>query len=269
MVSSAIPVNAFEPSVALPNGNHTPLSKTATKESIHSTEDNHNALPKHIPTLTAVMPDAPKSYKDILAYEDKWIGWDGPVWCARYGRFEDADDAAKDDGFESAGQVHHQGKFRNIVSSIDMSPLQWRTLKIPPRIDLGPHHKHNEQCTCRAPLEPHSYAKDISRRVEPMVTSLVNLEHQVAKLFHHMGLGTHIIYEDDPNKDTEAVNQSHLKGNERFAMHDDGLSGVVTSQAGHKSKVLAKMEADIHALQHQMHELLKKDGATATFIRNT
>lgn len=51
----------------------------------------------------------PKRYEDILAYEDKWVGWDGPVWCSRYGRFENQEDAAADDGYKSVGQVPHTG----------------------------------------------------------------------------------------------------------------------------------------------------------------
>lgn len=101
---NAMASTAIEPPTAAPNGNHKPLSKPTSAESQAPLPP-----PKHIPTLTAVMPEPPKCYKDVLAYEDKWIGWDGPVWCKRYGRFENVDDAAKDDGFDSSGQVHHQG----------------------------------------------------------------------------------------------------------------------------------------------------------------
>jgi len=58
----------------------------------------HPATPNH------------KSGKDILAYEDKWIGWDGPVWCSRYGRFENKEDASADDGYSIKGQPPHQGR---------------------------------------------------------------------------------------------------------------------------------------------------------------
>lgn len=51
-----------------------------------------------------------KSYKDILAYEDKWIGWDGPVWYSRYGRFENKEDASADDGYSIKGQPPHQSR---------------------------------------------------------------------------------------------------------------------------------------------------------------
>lgn len=50
-----------------------------------------------------------RSYQDNLAYEDKWIGWDGPVWCSRYGRFENQEDASVDDGYNIKGQPPHQG----------------------------------------------------------------------------------------------------------------------------------------------------------------
>ncbi len=45
-----------------------------------------------------------------IADEDSWIGWDGPVWCSRYGRFENQEDASADDGYIVKGQPLHQGE---------------------------------------------------------------------------------------------------------------------------------------------------------------
>lgn len=71
--------------------------------------------PPHQPSLTPdpVFPktEAPehKRYQEVLAYEDKWIGWDGPVWSKRYGRFENQVNAAADDGYSIKGGVPDEG----------------------------------------------------------------------------------------------------------------------------------------------------------------
>ncbi len=76
--------------------------------------------------LKAITTPPPKheqrNYQDILSYEDKWIGWDGPVWCNRYGRFENKAQAAEDDGYTPESAVTHQGSqyppFQNWLDSI-------------------------------------------------------------------------------------------------------------------------------------------------------
>lgn len=91
--------------------------------------------PVHVPSLTVMTPEqlseqntnasvengvptaAPThNYRDRLSYQDKWIGWDGPVWCNRYGRFENKEQAAEDDGYKSDSPAPHQGTYS--------SPLQ-------------------------------------------------------------------------------------------------------------------------------------------------
>ena len=57
------------------------------------------------------MSHVPKTNQGLLAHEDKWTGWDGPVWCSRYGRFENQEDASADDGYSIKGQPPHQGRF--------------------------------------------------------------------------------------------------------------------------------------------------------------
>lgn len=78
------------------------------------TPDHHvpNLYPSQaLPKSEASKHHAPehKRYQDVLAYEDKWLGWDGPVWCSRYGRFENQEDAAADDGYKIKGGVPHEG----------------------------------------------------------------------------------------------------------------------------------------------------------------
>jgi len=230
----------LEPNTRAPDGDYTPSNKTANNESIRST---HRVQTKHVPTLIPVMPETPKDYREVLAYEDKWIGWDGPVWCKRYGRFEEADDAAKDDGFRSSGQVHHQ--------------------------DLGSHHKHSKDCICREPLAHHSYVEDIKRRIEPMVASLVSLEHQVANVVHHLGVNKHTQIDGKLVKGTGVMDSHHHEANERYGMHDDGLSQVTNRAPSHKSEALVKLEAEIHTLQHKVHELIKNDEAAVKFVQQT
>ena len=85
-----------------------------------------------------------------------------------------------------------------------------------------------------------------------MVASLVNLEHQVAKLVHHVEVGGHTLVHHE-------VVSKHGDGDERFAMHDDGLSHYTNRREPHQSETLVKLEGQIHALQHQVHELMKNN----------
>ncbi len=100
----------FQPIVA-PNAPEQPPQST--------TKVNRNGATPSQPTPTQTAPpnmptEAPtheqKDYHDILAYEDKWIGWDGPVWCKRYGRFENKEQAAEDDGYKPNSDAIHQSK---------------------------------------------------------------------------------------------------------------------------------------------------------------
>lgn len=111
---SKVPEGAGDEGVAITPNTPTEQqpSKPSSKEQSTPQHSQHAAYPPpHQPLHqdTDHPTQQPKRYEDILAYEDKWIGWDGPVWCARYGRFENQEDAAADDGYKSVGQVHHQG----------------------------------------------------------------------------------------------------------------------------------------------------------------
>jgi len=119
------------------------------------------------------------------------------------------------------------------------------------------------------PIEHRSYVEDIKRRIEPMVASLVSLEHQVANLVHHLSPKEHAQVDDKLVEETEVMDNHHHESNERYAMHDDGLSQTTTRVSPHKNEVLVKLEAEIHTLQHKVHELMKKDGAAVKFFQQT
>ena len=65
---------------------------------------NHPAKPKN------PIEEITETKKNVLAYQDTRIGWDGPIWCSRYGRFENQEDASADDGYTVLGQPAHQGR---------------------------------------------------------------------------------------------------------------------------------------------------------------
>lgn len=100
-----------------------PSKASPEEESTPQFSQNPAYPPPHQPIHedTDQPTQQPKRYEDILAYEDKWIGWDGPVWCSRYGRFENQEDAAADDGYKSVGQVHHTGIHANLHSILSTS----------------------------------------------------------------------------------------------------------------------------------------------------
>lgn len=71
-------------------------------------------------------------------------------------------------------------------------------------------------CRCRVPFQHRSYVKDIQRRVEPMVESLIRLENYDGKLTHHVV------------KDTEStLHHNGADGNkyEAFGTAPDGHRG--------------------------------------------
>lgn len=95
-----------------------PLKALPEEKSTHQPSKHLDYPPPHQPLHQDIDQPThqPKRYEDVLAYEDKWIGWDGPVWCSRYGRFENQEDAAADDGYKSVGQVPHAGTHINPYS---------------------------------------------------------------------------------------------------------------------------------------------------------
>ena len=88
-------------------------------------DKENGSAPAHsasTPTAAKTIPTAAptheeKNFRDILSYEDKWIGWDGLVWCKRYGRFENKAQAAEDDGYESDSPVIHRGTHYALILS--------------------------------------------------------------------------------------------------------------------------------------------------------
>ena len=98
----------FEPIIATGASEESP--QTMAKGEENNTLPASSAPAETVPnaTPTAAPTHEQKNFRDILSYEDKWIGWDGPVWCNRYGRFENKTQAAEDDGYKSDGSVVHQ-----------------------------------------------------------------------------------------------------------------------------------------------------------------
>lgn len=209
--------------IAKANGDSTPLAYSTPPPTAPKTTPM--AAPTH----------EQKNFRDILSYEDKWIGWDGPVWCNRYGRFENKEQAAEDDGYKFDNPVVHKDP---------------ETHKI--------HQCQLEGCACRVPFEHRSYVKDIQRRIEPMTASLVALEHQVDKLVHGMITnGEHAVH--------NALH--HEDGIDRFAMHSANghqADGPMHAELFEKhretmAETIAKLEAKVHSLTHQLHVLVKQN----------
>ena len=98
-----------------------PSQALLEQKSSHHPSEHLDYAPPHQPDHEDVEQPTHKSkrHDDIFAYKNKLIGWDGPVWCSRYGRFENQEDAAMDDGYKFAGQVTHQGYFiiRDVLKS--------------------------------------------------------------------------------------------------------------------------------------------------------
>lgn len=213
-------------------------------------ENGNGALP------VASEPTQPqKNYHDILAYEDKWIGWDGPVWCNRYGRFENKEQAAEHDGYKA---VTHQSTYCSPFQSHLDSIAASLTIPFPDPETQEIHHCQQEGCACRVPFEHRSYVKDIQRRIEPMTASLVALEHRVGQLVHHIAKGgEHAVHDAFHNED----------GKERFAMHSaSGHHADGPMHAEHFEKhsdpmaeTIAKLEGKVHSLTHQLHMLVKRN----------
>lgn len=123
-----VPEGAGDGGVAITSDPPTELKQSKTTPAETSTPQ-HSQHPTYPPPHQPIHQDTehptqqPKRYEDVLAYEDKWIGWDGPVWCARFGRFENQEDAAADDGYKSVGQVHHQGKYHTPPAPLVHTPF--------------------------------------------------------------------------------------------------------------------------------------------------
>lgn len=152
----------------------------------HTYHDKHHSA-KSNPQMASSKTNgaAPINTSDILAYEDSWVGWDGPVWCSRFGRFENQEDAARDDGLDHPlGSPKYEGLCPPLRYSIPAH-------KLIDCICWADRQLHRcEKSTCGGgeiiPAEHHAYVHDIKRRIEPMTESLVRLEHQVQALAHHV-----------------------------------------------------------------------------------
>lgn len=113
---------------------------------------------------------------------------------------------------------------------------------------LGVQHCEKHGCSCRVPFQHLSYTKDIQRRVEPMVESLIRLESQVGMLVHHLV------------KDGESVvHTGHGATHEQEKRYDE-----VPAEEGHIQRPrepivhsLTKLENRVESLVHQVHQIMK------------
>ncbi len=112
-----------------PPGTHTEshhMKGKDMKSLPHPPESAAIAQPTSDTTTPAAAPThEPWNFRDNLAYEDKWLGWDGPVWCNRFGRFEDKAQAAEDDGHTAQSPAAHLGKHFPTPSTTDLLRSQW------------------------------------------------------------------------------------------------------------------------------------------------
>lgn len=109
-MAPSLTATTFEPIVA-PSASEQSQQPT-TKVNDYGTPPSHSEATQSASqdTPTAAPKPEHKDFRDVLSYEDKWVGWDGPVWCKRYGRFENKDQAAEDDGYKTNSAVVRQGK---------------------------------------------------------------------------------------------------------------------------------------------------------------
>lgn len=93
---------------------HVNLSEQPQKNEVNHTAPANLAAPPPPNTLPiASQTPVNGNSRDPYGYEDEWDGWDGPIWCSRYGRFESQKDARRDDGDKYAmrSENPYQGMF--------------------------------------------------------------------------------------------------------------------------------------------------------------
>lgn len=115
-------------------------------------------------------------------------------------------------------------------------------------LELELEHCQKHGCSCRVPFQHRSYVRDIQRRVEPMVESLVRLETQVGKLVHHLV------------KDGESfAHTGHGARGDPDAMRFDETTNPNRFQRPLEpaEDSLAKLEARVEGLMHQVQHIMK------------
>ena len=181
-----------EPKTAPSDEIKAPSSRNAAGEVIPSTQEEQAQQTQE---PTPLPSEGTRDNREVLVYEGQLIGWDRRLWAQRYGVLTNTDDDAPNSDLKTCGQ---QGTFKN--------PLFWSFTNIfrpNENKDLGFGDNRCEICPHKASTDHHSYIKDITRRIEPMVASLVNLEHQVAHLVHRLGMKENARVDRDPANGTQ------------------------------------------------------------------
>lgn len=148
----------------------------------------HDKLHLHkTPTSTLdIAHDTQNPLDNIPADDRARVHWDGRVWCSRFGRFENQEDAAHDDGYPNHPKAPiYQGRYPSC--STDRPPLVYELMGNARGLDRPLHRC--EKSTYRpadVSAKHRSYVEDIKRRVEPMVRSIGRLEDEVERLVHHI-----------------------------------------------------------------------------------
>ena len=128
--------------------------------------------------------DTHNPLENIPANDDAQVDWDGPVWCSRFGRFEDQEDAAHDDGYPNHPKAPiYRGRYPSCLT--EYSPLLYKLTGSTRGLDC--RLRRCEKSTYRpadVSTQHRSYVEDIKRRVEPMVRSIDRLEHEIDRLVH-------------------------------------------------------------------------------------
>lgn len=136
-------------------------------------------------------------------------------------------------------------------------------------LDLGLERCEKHGCNCNVAFQHRSYVQDIQRRVEPMVASLVRLEHQVGGLVHHFRA-------KEDGASAHATNANGIKDVEGgFAEpHDNTIKHInhghdstletwidpALPPAEHTEGRFHKLEARVESLMHQIHQLMIHEG---------
>jgi len=134
------------------------------------------------------------------------------------------------------------------MKASSLSPFKYNASELTMLPDLGLERCEKHDCSCRVPFQHLSYVKDIQRRVEPMVESLVRLETQVGKLVHHLV------------KDGESfVHTGHAHHQDPDARRFDETTNTNRFQRPLEpiEDSFAKLEARVETLMHQVQHIMK------------
>lgn len=133
-------------------------------------------------------------------------------------------------------------------------------------LGLGLERCEKHGCSCRIPFQHKSYVLDVQRRVEPMVASLVRLEHQVGTLVHHIMLKEDGASAHDTNGSGNKIFEGGFAERYDNTTHKDHapIKSSHTNHTQHSTEPmgesLQKLEARVESVMHQMHQLMDRQG---------